>query len=164
LLSASLPAKEFFTLVDLDRTKALIQEIVAAEGLELVDLEIKGGLNQRIVRIFIDRPSGVTHADCQRVSNQVGTELDVEELVPGAYTLEVSSPGLTRKLRTAKDFEKSCGRLVKLQTKEPVDGLRSFRGVLSEFDGQLLTVVQKNGKTTRIPLLVVSKASLDIDF
>jgi ribosome maturation factor RimP len=153
-----------FTLVDLDRTKALIQEIVAAEGLELVDVEFKGGLNHRVLRIYIDKPAGITHTDCQRVSEQVGTELDVEGLVPGAYTLEVSSPGLTRKLSGARDFEKSCGRVVKLQTKETVDGLRSFRGVLAEFDGQLLTVVQKNGKTTRIPLLVVSKANLDVDF
>ena len=151
-------------MVDLDRTKALIQEIVAAEGLELVDVEFKGGLNHRVLRIYIDKPAGITHTDCQRVSEQVGTELDVEGLVPGAYTLEVSSPGLTRKLSGAKDFERSCGRVVKLQTKEPVDGLRSFRGVLTEFDGQLLTVVQKNGKTTRIPLLVVSKANLDVDF
>ena len=151
-------------MVDLDRTKALIQEIVAAEGLELVDVEFKGGLNHRVLRIYIDKPAGITHTDCQRVSEQVGTELDVEGLVPGAYTLEVSSPGLTRKLSVAKDFERSCGRVVKLQTKEPVDGLRSFRGVLTEFDGQLLTVVQKNGTTTRIPLLVVSKANLDVDF
>lgn len=151
-------------MVDLDRTKALIQEIVAAEGLELVDVEFKGGLDHQILRIYIDKLAGVTHTDCQQVSAQVGTEIDVEGLIPGAYTLEVSSPGLTRKLSAAKDFEKSCGRVVKLQTKEPIDGQRSFRGVLTEFDGQLLTVLQKNGKTTRIPLLVVSKANLDVDF
>ena len=150
--------------MDLDRTKALIQEIVAAEELELVDLEFKGGLNHRILRIYIDKPAGITHADCQRVSEQVGTELEVEGLIPGAYTLEVSSPGLTRKLSVARDFEKSRGRLLKLQTKEPIDGQRSFRGILTEFDGQVLTVVQKNGTTTRIPLLVVSKANLDVDF
>ena len=151
-------------MVDLDRTKALIQEIVAAEGLELVDVEFKGGLNHRILRIYIDKPAGVNHADCQRVSQQVGIELDVEGLVPGSYTLGVSSPGLTRKLSVAKDFERSRGRVVKIQTKETIDGLRSFRGVLTEFDGQLLTVVLKNGKTTRIPLLLVSRANLDVDF
>ncbi|MCI0625512.1 MAG: ribosome maturation factor RimP [Acidobacteria bacterium] len=151
-------------MVDLDRTKALIQEIVAAEGLELVDVEFKGSLNHRILRIYIDKPAGVTHADCQRVSEQVGTELDVEELIPGGYTLEVSSPGLTRKLTATRDFERSCGRLVKLQTKELVDGARNFRGVLAEFDGQVLSVALKSGKTVRIPLLLVSKANLDIDF
>ena len=150
--------------MDLERTKALIQAIVAAEELELVDLEFKGGLNHRILRIYVDKPAGITHADCQRVSEQVGTELEVEDLIPGAYTLEVSSPGLTRKLSVARDFEKSRGRLLKLQTKEPIDGQRSFRGILTEFDGQVLTVVQKNGTTTRIPLLVVSKANLDVDF
>lgn len=151
-------------MVDLDRTKALIQEIVAAEGFELVDVELKGGLNHRVLRIYIDKPTGINHDDCQRVSAQVGTELDVEGLISGTYTLEVSSPGLTRKLSVVRDFEKSRGRLVKLQTKEAVDGQRTFRGVLSEFDGQVLTVVLKNGKTTRIPLLAVSKANLDVDF
>ena len=151
-------------LVDLDRTKALIQEIVAAEGLELVDVEFKGGLNHRILRIYIDKPTGVNHDDCQRVSQQVGTELDVEDLIPGAYTLEVSSPGLTRKLTTAKDFKRSCGRLIKLQTSEAIEGQRSFRGLLTEFDGQVLTVQQKNGKAMRIPLLAVSKGNLDVDF
>ena len=151
-------------MLDLDRTKALIQEIVVAEGLELVDVELKGGLNHRVLRIYIDKPAGIRHADCQRVSEQVGTELDVEDLIPGAYVLEVSSPGLTRKLSTVKDFERSRGRLVKVQTKETIDGLRSFRGVLTEFDGQQLTVVGKNGTTARIPLLVISKANLDVDF
>ncbi|MBM3803765.1 MAG: ribosome maturation factor RimP [Acidimicrobiia bacterium] len=151
-------------MVDLDRTKALIQEIVAAQELELVDVEFKGGANHRVLRIYIDKPAGVTHADCQRVSEQVGAELDVEGLFPESYTLEVSSPGLTRKLSVAKDFEKSRGRLIKLQTREPIEGTKGFRGVLTEFDGQTLTIVQKNGKTTRIPLLVVSKANLDIEF
>jgi ribosome maturation factor RimP len=151
-------------LVALDRTKALVQEIVAAQELELVDVEFKGGANHRVLRIYIDKPAGVDHADCQRVSEQVGTELEVEGLISESYTLEVSSPGLTRKLSLAKDFEKSRGRLIKLQTKEPIDGTKSFRGVLTEFDGQTLTIVPKNGKAARIPLLAVSKANLDIDF
>jgi len=146
------------------RVQELAERVAIDHGLELVHAEVAGPENKPIVRIFIDKPNGVTHEDCSEVSNHLGTILDVEDFIHASYTLEVSSPGLTRKLNGARDFEKSCGRVVKLQTKEPVDGLRSFRGVLTEFDGQLLTVVQKNGKTTRIPLLVVSKANLDVDF
>jgi ribosome maturation factor RimP len=151
-------------LVDLERTKALIEKIVASEGLELVEVEFKGGLNHRILRIYIDKSEGITHEDCQRVSEQVGTELDIEDLIPGGYTLEVSSPGLTRKLSGKRDFEKSVNRQVKLQTRELVEGSKSFRGMLTEFDGETLTVSLKNGKQVRIPLEWISKANLDIDF
>ncbi len=151
-------------MVDLDRTKALIEKIVASEGLELVEVEFKGGLNHRVLRIIIDKPEGITHDDCQRVSHQVGMELDVEDLIAGGYTLEVSSPGLTRKLTGKRDFERSAGRLVKLSTREAIEGSKSFRGVLAAFDGETLTVAFKNGEQTRIPLELISKANLDIDF
>jgi ribosome maturation factor RimP len=151
-------------LVDLERTKALIQRIVSSEGLELVELEFKGSLNHRILRIYIDKPQGITHQDCQRVSDQVGTELDIEDLIPGAYTLEVSSPGLTRKLGRKEDFEKYRGRFVKLQTRQPIGGARTFRGILTEFDGESLTLALKGNQTVEIPFAWVSKANLDIDF
>jgi ribosome maturation factor RimP len=151
-------------LVDLERTKALIQKIVSSEGLDLVELEFKGSLNHRILRIYIDKPQGITHQDCQRVSDQVGTELDIEDLIPGAYTLEVSSPGLTRRLSHKEDFERYRGRLMKLQTREPIGGARSFRGILTEFDGQSLTLELKGKQLVEIPFAWVSKASLDVDF
>jgi ribosome maturation factor RimP len=151
-------------LVDLERTKALIQKIVSSEGLDLVELEFKGSLNHRILRIYIDKPQGITHQDCQRVSDQVGTELDIEDLIPGAYTLEVSSPGLMRRLSHKEDFERYRGRLMKLQTREPIGGTRSFRGTLTEFDGQSLTLELKGKQLVEIPFAWVSKASLDIDF
>ena len=75
---------------DFEKTKALIEKIVSSEGLDLVEVEIKGSLNRRIIRIFIDKPEGITHADCERTSHQVGAELDIEDLIPGSYTLEVS--------------------------------------------------------------------------
>jgi len=152
------------TLLDLERIKALVQKITASDGLELVDLEFKGSLNNRILRIYIDKTEGVSHEDCSRVSDQVGAELDVEELIPGSYTLEVSSPGLTRKLTRAEDFRKYCGRLVKVQTRQPIDGIKSFRGVLTDFDGDHLIVQTKTGTRVPIPLSWVSKANLDIDF
>lgn len=151
-------------MVDLERTKILIQKIVSSEGLELVEVEFKGSMNNRILRIYIDKPQGVTHEDCRRVSDQVGVELDIEDLIPGAYTLEVSSPGLTRKLIRQEDFERYRGRLVKLQTKQLVEGSRSFRGTLAEFDGVTVTLQLKEGRTVRIPFAWISKANLDIDF
>ena len=151
-------------MLDLERIKALVQKITASDGLELVDLEFKGSLNNRILRIYIDKTEGVTHEDCTRVSDQVGVELEIEELIPGSYTLEVSSPGLTRKLTRPEDFRKYCGRLVKVQTRQPIDGMRSFRGTLTDFDGDRLVVQTKNGTKVPIPLSWVSKANLDIDF
>lgn len=151
-------------MFDLDRTKAIIEKIVSFEGMELVEVEFKGNLNNRILRLYIDKAQGITHQDCERISNQVGAELDVEELIPGSYALEVSSPGLTRKLTRKDDFQRFRNRLVKVQTKDLIEGSRSFRGILAEFDGEIITVELKNGRSVRIPLQSVVKANLDIDF
>ncbi len=151
-------------MVDLERTIALISKIVDSEGLELVEVEFKGGLGRRVLRIYIDRPQGVNHSDCKRVSDQVGRELDIEDLISGSYTLEVSSPGLLRKLKSKRDFERAVGRLVRLQSRELIDGSRNFRGILRGFDGDQLTVTSKNGNQTLIPFELVSKANLDIEF
>jgi len=151
-------------LSDFEKTKALIERIVTSEGLELVEVEIKGSLNRRLLRIFIDKPEGITHADCERISHQVGAELDIEDLIPGSYTLEVSSPGLTRKLRGKEDFLKFRGKLVKIQTHQPVEGMRMIRGILAAFDGETVRVELKNGTSVQFPFDWVAKANLDIDF
>lgn len=148
---------------DFEKTKALIENIVSSEGLELVEVEIKGSLNRRIVRIFIDKPEGITHADCERISHQVGAELDIEDLIPGSYTLEVSSPGLTRKLQGKEDFLRFRGRLVKIQTHQPVEGSRTIRGILAAFDGETVTVELKKNTSVQFPFHWVAKANLDID-
>lgn len=149
---------------DFEKTKALIERIVSSEGLELVEVEIKGSLNRRIVRIFIDKPEGITHADCESISHQVGAELDIEDLIPGSYTLEVSSPGLTRKLQSKEDFIKFRGRLVKIQTHQPIEGSRTIRGILADFDGETVTVELKMNASVQFPFHWVAKANLDIDF
>ena len=151
-------------MVDLERTKALIQKIVSSEGLELVEVEFKGSLNSRILRIYIEGSQGVTHENCQRVSSQVGTELEIDDLIPGAYTLEVSSSGLTRKLNRKEDFERYRGRLIKLQTKQPVEGSKTFRGILAASDGETVTLRLKDERTVQVPFEWISKANLDIDF
>src|SRR5262245_63812233 len=89
--------------VEWDRIRRLIEEVVESQGYELVEAELKGAGNNAVLRIFIDKPTGISHRDCELVSEQVGTVLDVEDLIPSSYTLEVSSPGLERKL--VKDSE-----------------------------------------------------------
>jgi ribosome maturation factor RimP len=124
--------------VDLDQIHAIVERVAASSGLEVVEIELRGG-KSRMLRIFIDRPGGVTHEDCASVSREVSTIFDVEDAMPGgAYTLEVSSPGLDRKLVRATDFERFQGSRVKLTTREPVSGNRHFEGRLERFaDGRL---------------------------
>src|SRR5436853_5643010 len=120
--------------VDLDQVHAITERVAASLGVEVVELELRGGGKARMLRIFIDKPGGVTHDDCANLSREVSTILDVEDAVPGGtYTLEVSSPGLDRKLQKAADFERFTGSLVKLMTREPVNNNRHFQGRLQCF-------------------------------
>src|ERR1700730_13036316 len=92
------------------KIEEIAQRVAGSEGLEIVQVEVKGAGSQRLVRIAIDKPAGVTHADCELVSHQVGTILDVEDVVPdGRYTLEVSSPGVERKLFKPQDYQRFQG-------------------------------------------------------
>jgi len=127
--------------VDLDQIHAIVERVAASSGLEVVEIELRGGGKSRMLRIFIDKPGGVTHEDCASVSREVSTIFDVEDAMPGgAYTLEVSSPGLDRKLFRAADFERFQGSRVKLTTREPVNGNRHFEGRLERFEAGRLTL------------------------
>jgi ribosome maturation factor RimP len=127
--------------VDLDHVHAIAERVAASLGLEIVEIELRGGGKSRMLRIFIDKPSGVTHEDCANLSREVSTIFDVEDAIPGgSYVLEVSSPGLDRKLSRAADFERFQGSRVKLTTKHPVNGNRHFEGRLERFDSGRLTL------------------------
>jgi ribosome maturation factor RimP len=127
--------------VDLDQIHAIVERVAASSGLEVVELELCGGGKSRRLRIFIDKPAGITHEDCASLSREVSTIFDVEDAMPGgAYTLEVSSPGLDRKLSRPADFERFQGSRVKLTTKEPVQGNRHFEGRLEHFAAGRLTL------------------------
>jgi ribosome maturation factor RimP len=127
--------------VDLDHVRSIAERVASSFGLELVEVELRGGGKSRMLRIFIDKPAGVTHEDCSKLSREVSTILDVEDAVPGGpYVLEVSSPGLDRKLFRPADFERFQGSRVKLTTKDPVNGNRHFEGRLEEFRGGRLTL------------------------
>src|ERR1700682_2626335 len=110
------------------KIEEIAQRVAGSEGIEIVEVELKGNGNQRFLRISIDKPSGVTHGDCELISHQVGTILDVENVVPGHYTLEVSSPGVERKLLKPSDFERFQGKKVKIVLREPVENRRSWEG------------------------------------
>jgi|SRR6266446_7197527 len=126
--------------VDLDQIRAITERVAASSGLEIVEIELRGGGKSRMLRIFIDKPEGVTHEDCAKLSREVSTILDVEDAIPGSYLLEVSSPGLDRKLFRPADFERFQGSRVKLTTKGEVNGNRHFEGRLEHFGSGRLTL------------------------
>ena|SRR5436190_5939869 len=127
--------------VDLEKVQAITERVASSLGLEVVEVELRGGGKARMLRIFIDKPQGVTHEDCASVSREVSTILDVENAVgSGSYVLEVSSPGLDRKLFRAADFERFQGSRVKVTTRLPVNGNRHFEGRLEHFESGKLTL------------------------
>src|SRR5579872_7635757 len=107
------------------KIEEIAERVAGSEGIEIVEVELKGGGRNQLLRIFIDKPEGVSHADCELVSHQVGTILDVEEIIPGGrYTLEVSSPGLERKLTRPRDFERFRGHKAKIVLRQPIENQR----------------------------------------
>src|SRR5215469_7638938 len=127
--------------VDIEPIRAIAERVAVSLGLEVVEIEMRGGGKFRMLRIFIDKPEGVTHEDCANLSREVGTLLDVEDAVPGgSYVLEVSSPGLDRRLFRPADFERFQGSRVKLTTRMPVNGNRHFEGRLEHFGSGRLTL------------------------
>lgn len=149
----------------LDQVRENIERIVESEGLELVDAQLLGGGIHRVFRLFIDRPTGVTHDDCEKVSRLVSEFLDSGDLIPGgAYTLEVSSPGVDRPLTKAKDYERFIGSKVKLELKQAIEKNRRFTGKLAAFDGERVTLELEAGKTLEVALDAIQKANLKYEW
>ena len=136
---------------EIDSVREVAERVAGSSGLEVVEVELRGAGKSRMLRIFIDKPGGVTHEDCANLSREVGTILDVEDTIPGGeYLLEVSSPGLDRKLSRAADFERFTGSRVKLTTREPVNGSRHFEGELQRFqDGRLTLALGASKKPAK---------------
>ncbi len=133
------------------------------EDVELVLLEELGGRRYKVLRLYIDHPAGVTHGLCTRVSGAVGQALDEVDAVGGAYTLEVSSPGVERPLRKRSHFEAQVGKKVYVKTKAPVEGVKVRQGVLLEVGAEEI-VLQEAGGPVRIPLTEVGNAHLIYEF
>jgi len=131
----------------MEKISTIASRVAATHGVELVEAELKGGGKARTLRVTIDKPGGVTHEDCANVSRDLSVVLDVEDAVPGgAYTLEVSSPGLDRSLRGAADYTRFVGSRLKLMTRDAVNGNRHFEGRLQGFENGVLTLEVISGK------------------
>ena len=142
-----------------DELLKLLEPAVERLGYELADLEVRLGSKGGLVRVFIDKPEGIDLEDCEKVSLAVSALLDVEDPVPGNYNLEVSSPGLDRKLTKVEHFQRFEGETVKVQMRFPVEGRRRFRGTLVSSDDENI-VVEVDGESHSLPLKTIDTARL----
>ena len=145
----------------IEQIEELVRRVVEAEGIDLVDLEFKPGKPRGFVRIFIDKPGGVTLGDCENVSHQVGTLMDVQDAVKDAYVLEVSSPGLDRPMRTDRDYERARERFVKLILTEEDGRNEEVTGTLKDFNDQDV-LVEQGGQIRVIARTRVKRAQQEV--
>jgi ribosome maturation factor RimP len=149
--------------VDLEKITAMAERVVASEGMTLVDLELKGGRGSMLLRVYIDRQGGVSHADCALVSEQLSALLDVEDPFPYSYTLEVSSPGLTRKLVKASDYVHFTGRKARVVVREPVDNQKVLEGRLAGYEGGRVRLDLGEAGLRELDLTNIQKAQLVVE-
>ena len=142
-----------------DELLKLLEPTIERLGYELSDLEVKLGGKHGVLRVFIDKPDGIGLDDCEQVSQAVSAILDVEDPLPGHYDLEVSSPGLDRKLTKIEHFQRFAGETVKVQMRLPIEGRRRFRGTLVSSDDENI-VVEVDGESHSLPLKTIDTARL----
>jgi ribosome maturation factor RimP len=158
--------------LDVDRVREIAERVASSSGLEIVEIEFLGGGKARMLRVFLDKPAagadplaGVTHEDCANFSREFGTILDVEDVMPGSYTLEVSSPGLDRKLIKAADFTRFTGSRLKLTTRQAVNNNRHFEGRLESFkDGRLVLDLSVASHKSRKKMGAAAGEKIEIEF
>ncbi len=151
-----------------EQVEALARPITLSLGLEQVEVEYKREGRQMVLRLYIDKPGGVSLDDCADVSREIAAVLEVDDVIPGRYTLEVSSPGLNRPLKTRSHYEAYAGRLVKIKTFEmlPDDAgnlRKTFLGELLGMEGNMIRLKLREGQTASIPLSAVAKAHLEFE-
>ncbi len=158
-------------MTPLERVRELAANVAAAHGLELFDVTYGRESGRNVLRVVLDRPGPSATAEesvslehCARVSEELSAVLDVDDAVPDAYTLEVSSPGLDRPLRTRGDYERFAGRLAKVVTAEPVNRQTAFAGWLRGVDGEDVLFEAIGGTVHRLPLRLIRRARLDVEF
>jgi ribosome maturation factor RimP len=155
-------------LVERDATIAALQQaiepLLTTEGMNLVDLQWNRRGRRWVLTLFIDHEGGVTLDDCARISRQVGERIEVDNLIDQAYTLEVSSPGLDRPLRTLADFERFLGHLVRIVTTSPIQGRSTIVGRLTGVEGQTVVVETRRVGMVPIPMTQIKHARLEVEF
>ena len=144
--------------------------VAASYGLEIFDVELKRERGGQVLRVVLDRPGpnatpeeSVSIEDCARVAEELGTMLDVDDVVPGGYTFEVSSPGLDRPLRNAEDYRRFAGRWAKIVTSQPVERQTAFNGRLKGIDGDDVLFESEGKKPMKLPLKLITRARLDLE-
>ncbi len=154
-----------------EQVRSVAGRVAASYGLEIFDVQFRREAPGMILRVRIDRPGPAASAeesvsveDCARVSRDLSAVLDVEDVVPTAYTLEVSSPGLDRPLRRPDDYRRFAGRRAKVVMRERVDGQGFFKGRLGGVDGAEVVIEADDGRTHRVPLNLIARANLEVEF
>jgi ribosome maturation factor RimP len=155
----------------LERIRAIAERVAASRGLVIWDLQSRREAMGHVVRVFLDRPGpaatpeeSVSIEDCEQVNREMSTILDVEDPLPFAYTLEVSSPGLDRPLRGADDYQRFAGRLAKVVVREPVDNQKAFEGRLRGVAEDDVLLEAPNGRMHRLPLRLITRGRLEVEF
>jgi ribosome maturation factor RimP len=146
-----------------ERIRAIAERVATEHGYEHVHTEVGVLGRNAAVRIFIDKPGGVTHQDCSTVSHHVGTVLEVEDWVNSAYTLEVSSPGLERGLYKRADYERFAGRLARMKSREAINGQRNFKGRIVGVEADKVVFDDNTNGRVKVPVASIVKANLEID-
>jgi ribosome maturation factor RimP len=158
-----MPALEETGLVQ--RITELGEQVALGTGIEIAEIQLRGAGKGRLLRVYIDKPGGVTHGDCELISEKLGKLLDEEDAVPGeSYTLEVSSPGIDRKLSKPRDFERVVGQKIRVAVQEPIEGQKWFEGKLAQLAEGMLEMETAPGHLVRVPLEQVRKAKLKFDW
>jgi ribosome maturation factor RimP len=155
----------------LEQIRAIAERVARSHGLEIWDIVSRRETTGQTVRVFIDRPGpaataeeSVSIEDCEQVSREIGTILDVEDPLPFAYTLEVSSPGLDRPLRDEQDYRRFAGRLAKIVVREAVDNQTAFEGRLRGVENRTVLLEGPKGRVHRLPLQLITRARLEVEF
>ncbi len=155
----------------LGQIRAIAERVATTHGLVIWDIQSRREASGHVVRVFIDRPGrsatpeeSVGIEDCEQVNREISTILDVEDPLPFAYTLEVSSPGLDRPLRDASDYRRFVGRLAKIVVKEAVDNQKAFEGRLRDVDDENVVIEAPNGRTHRLPMRLITRGHLEVEF
>ena len=155
----------------LEQIRAIAERVAASRGLTVWEIQSRREASGHVVRVFIDRPGpaatpedSVSIEDCEQVNREMSTILDVEDPLPFAYTLEVSSPGLDRPLRGEDDYRRFAGRLAKVVVSEAVDNQKAFEGRLRGVDGRDVLLEAPNGRMHRLPLGLITRGRLEVEF
>ena len=155
----------------LEQIRAIAERVARSRGLEIWDIQSRREASGHVIRVFIDRPGpaatpeeSVSIEDCEQVNREIGTILDVEDPLPFTYTLEVSSPGLDRPLRDSGDYRRFTGRLAKVVVSEAVDNQKAFEGRLRGVEDEAVVLEAPNGRVHRLPLKLITRGRLEVEF